>query len=68
VIVPKLTADDHGKYLAIAPDVEDYELADRDCDAVFRLIASHPGAKVSLERAGYPAAHKFRIIMPRAAV
>jgi hypothetical protein len=65
VIAPKLTPEDHGKYLAIAPDVEDYELAERDVDAVLRLIARHPGIKVSLERVGYPAAHKFRSIKLR---
>ena len=65
VIAPKLTPEDHGKYLAIAPDVEDYELADRDCDAVLRLIARHPEVKVSLERVGYPAAHKLRSIKMR---
>ncbi len=59
-IAPKLTAEDHGKFLAIAADVEDYELAEKEIDAVKRLLARHPGVKISLERVGYPAAHKFR--------
>lgn len=59
-IAPKLTAADHGKFLAIAADAQDYELADTEIGAVKPLITRHPGVKISLERVGYPAAHKFR--------
>ena len=59
-IAPRLTAADHGKFLAIAVDAHDYELAATEIDAIKPLIARHPGVKISLERVGYPAAHRFR--------
>lgn len=61
-IAPKLTPADHGKFLAIAVDAQDYEIADTEIGAIKPLIARHPGVKISLERVGYPAAHKFRSV------
>lgn len=60
VITPELTPEDHGKYLAIAVDYEDYEIAEKGVDAIKALLAKHPGCMISLERVGYPTTFKLR--------
>jgi len=55
-VKPTLSASDHGKYIAIAVDHDDFELDQRDISAVKRLLIRHPGAQIWMERAGYPTA------------
>ncbi len=60
IVVPRLTPDDHGKFIAIAVDHDDFEIAEKDIDAVKLLWGRHPSAEIWLERAGYPAVCRFR--------
>jgi hypothetical protein len=57
---PLLRPEDDGKFVALDIDTGEYEIDADDYTAVMRLRSRKPGAEIWLERAGQPAAYKFR--------
>jgi hypothetical protein len=57
---PLLRPEDDGKFVALDIDTGEYEIDADDYTAVMRLRTRKPGAEIWLERAGQPAAYKFR--------
>jgi hypothetical protein len=60
IVEPQLTPEDHGKYVAVAVDHDDFAMALTEIEAVMQILKRHPGTMIHMERAGYPAATKFR--------
>ncbi len=58
-ILPKLTAKDIGKFLAIDIETGEYEIAADEIKAGDRLRARLPDAQIWMVRIGYAAAHSF---------
>ena len=48
-----------GRFVVIDVKSGDYEVADRDADATFRLMARRPDAVTWAERVGYAAAYRL---------
>lgn len=48
-----------GRFVVIDVKSGDYEVADRDADATFRLMARRPDAETWAERVGYAAAYRL---------
>ncbi len=59
VVARTLTAEDHGKFIAIAVDSQDFELDQNDYQAVKRLLDRQPGAEIWLARAGFRTAYRI---------
>lgn len=62
VVQPQLRPDDDGNYVAIDVDTGAFEIDESDIEAVMRLHTRRAGARVWLERAGWPAACKIRTL------
>ena len=60
LVEPRLTPEDHGKFVAVAVDQDDFAMAESELDTIFQIMARYPGALMHIERAGYPAACKIR--------
>jgi hypothetical protein len=60
-IEPTLSRDDIGKFVAIAVDNGDYEVNASDQEAMSRLLARHPRARLWLARAGQKAAFRMGV-------
>jgi hypothetical protein len=58
-ILPKLTAKDVGKFLAVDIDTGEYETATDEMKAGDKLLARLPGAQIWMVRVGYTATHSF---------
>ena len=65
VVKPALRPEDDGKYVAVAYDVEDFEVDADDYTAISRLLARRPGARLWLMRAGDEATYRIRGIAER---
>jgi len=63
MIRPALRPDDDGKYVAVAFELDDYEVDHDDFAATERLLARHPGAKLWLMRTGPSAAYRVRALV-----
>lgn len=61
LVRPVLRPEDEGKYVAVAFEVDDFEIDPDDNAATERLLARHPGARVWLMRAGRQAAYRMRL-------
>jgi hypothetical protein len=59
-VVPKLTAQDHGKFVALDIDTGEYEIDKNDCTALDRLKLRLPQARMWLLRAGFDATFTVR--------
>lgn len=62
VVKPQLRPEDDDKYVAIDVDTGAFEVDASDIEAVMRLHSRRAGARVWLERAGWPAACKIRTL------
>ena len=62
LVLPKLHAEDDGKYVAVDLATGDYEVDADDYSANMRLLARRPGARVWLEKVGEPTACKIRCV------
>lgn len=62
LVRPALRPEDDGKYVAVAFEVDDFEIDADDNAATERLLARHPGARVWLMRAGRQAAYRMRAV------
>jgi hypothetical protein len=60
VVLPKLSPDDAGKFVAIDLDTQDYEVDSDDYTAARRLRARQPAARMWLFRAGDEATYLLR--------
>jgi hypothetical protein len=60
LIHPVLRPEDSGKYVAVAFEVDDYEIDNDDYAATGRLLARCPGARLWLMRTGPAAAYRVR--------
>jgi hypothetical protein len=58
-ILPKLTAKDVGKFLAIDIETGDYEIAADEMKAGDKLRARLPEAQIWMVRIGYASTHSF---------
>lgn len=58
-ILPKLTAKDVGKFLAIDIETGAYEIAADEMKAGDKLCARLPDAQIWMVRIGYAATHSF---------
>lgn len=58
-ILPKLTAKDVGKFLAIDIETGEYEIAASEMRAGNKLRARLPEAQIWMVRIGYAATHSF---------
>jgi hypothetical protein len=58
-ILPKLTAKDEGKFLAIDIETGQYELAADEMKAGDKLRRRLPEAQIWMVRVGYPSTRKF---------
>jgi hypothetical protein len=58
-ILPKLTAKDVGKFLAIDIETGQYEIAADEMRAGDKLLARRPEAQIWMVRVGYAATHTF---------
>jgi hypothetical protein len=57
--LPKLTANDVGKFLAIDIESGEYEIAADEMKAGDKLLARLPEAQIWMMRIGYAATHSF---------
>lgn len=58
-IRPRLSEEDHGKFIAIDIEGRGYELADRPTPACDKLYERIPDAQLWLKRVGYPAPYSL---------
>ena len=58
-ILPKLTAKDRGKFLAIDIETGEYAMAADEMKAGDKLLARLPDAQIWMVRIGYVGAHSF---------
>jgi hypothetical protein len=58
-ILPKLTAKDVGKFLAIDIETGEHETAADEMKAGDKLLACLPEAQIWMVRIGYAATHRF---------
>jgi hypothetical protein len=58
-ILPKLSAKDVGKFLAIDIETGEYEISADEMKAGDKLRARLPEAQIWMERIGYTTAHSF---------
>jgi hypothetical protein len=58
-ILPKLTAKDVGKFLAIDIETGEHEIAADEMKAGDKLLARLPEAQIWMVRIGYTATHSF---------
>ena len=58
-ILPFMKDKDRGKVVVIDVNSGDYEVADDDATALFRLLERQPDAFTWTERVGYPVAHRI---------
>ena len=58
-ILPKLTAKDVGKFLAIDIETGEYEIAATEMKAGKKLRARLPEAQIWMVRIGYPYVHRI---------
>ncbi len=58
-ILPLMEDDDKGRVVVIDVNSGDYEVADDDATALFRLLERQPDAFTWTERVGYPVAHRI---------
>lgn len=58
-VVPRLHAEDRGKFVATDIETAEYEVDEDDYSAVMRLRKRLPEAQIWLSRVGEPAAHRF---------
>jgi hypothetical protein len=65
VVQPKLTPEDHGKYVAIDLATEEYELDHIDWNAITRLSDRHRGSHIYVMRIGKPYRMSFRMRFPQ---
>lgn len=61
-VKPSLKPEDHGKFVAIDVDSDEFELDDDDYAAISRLRSRKPDADMWLMRAGYRAAYRIGAI------
>ena len=64
-ILPKLTAKDVGKFLALDIETGEYEIAADEMKAGDKLRARLPEAQIWIVRIGYAATHSFGGRQPR---
>jgi len=64
-IRPKLSPEDHGKFVAIDVDTSDFVADEDDYTANMRLLERNPQARIWLTRAGFGAAYRIRICAER---
>ena len=60
-VCPTLRPEDHGKFVAIDVETEDFEVNDDDYAALANLRSRRPDAEIWLMRAGYPAAYRMGV-------
>jgi hypothetical protein len=58
-ILPRVRADDNGRFVAIDVDSGSYEIDRDDFAATERLLARHPDAQIWLARVGQRAAYRI---------
>ncbi len=58
-VVPRLTANDEGKFVVIDIESEAYEIDPDELAASDRLLANHPDAQVWLRRVGSRYVRRF---------
>jgi len=58
-IRPKLTAEDHGKFVAIDIEGRGYEISHNELDACLALRNRLPDAQIWLKRVGYAAPYRL---------
>ena len=58
-ILPKLTAKDVGKFLAIDVETGEYEISADEMKAGDKLLALLPDAQIWMVRIGYASTHSF---------
>jgi hypothetical protein len=58
-ILPKLTAKDRGKFLALDIETGEYEISRSEMRAGDKLLARIPDAQIFVARVGYTTAHSF---------
>ena len=58
-IRPALKPEDHGRFVAIDVDSQEYEVDEDDYEAVARLRARQPQADIWLMRAGFPTTYRM---------
>jgi hypothetical protein len=58
-ILPKLTAKDRGKFLAVDIETGEYEISRSEMKAGDKLLARIPEAQIFLVRIGYKAIRSF---------
>lgn len=59
-VQPKLRPEDDGKFVAVDVDTGEYEVDPFELDAIDRLRARRPAARVWLMQAGYDSAYRIR--------
>lgn len=60
LIRPSLRPEDDGKFVAVAFEVDDFEVDADDHTAINRLLARQPGARLWLMRTGPEPAYRIR--------
>jgi hypothetical protein len=61
-ILPLLSAETHGRFVAVDVMTGDYEVGLREHDAVSGLRGRHPNAEIWMERSGFPTTYKMRAV------
>lgn len=60
LVRPRLRPEDHGKFVAVALDVDDYEVDSSDFAAIDRLRSRRPNSRLWLMRTGPSSAYRLR--------
>ena len=58
VVLPVVTAEDHGKFIAIDTLSDDFEMDGESVAACERLWARRPNAEMYMGRVGYPTTYQ----------
>jgi hypothetical protein len=66
-ILPNLTPQDRGKFLAIDIDTGEYEIARDEMSAENKLLRRQPEAQIWMVRIGHRAVHRIGILTRREA-
>ena len=59
VIRPKLSPEDHGRFVAVDIDSQDFEVGDNELDICHRLRDRQPEAQIWMVRVGSRYVHRF---------
>lgn len=59
VVQPKLRPEDHGRFVAVDIDSQDFEVGDNELDICHRLRDRQPEAQIWMVRIGSRYVHKF---------